>query len=182
MLKLTNDLLRGRLLRVSPPRSICARLTLFLLVLGALHLLLTFFEVVPEYVTFDLRTLGLSRGGRGTCPPDVWAKGQWVPKRAPTNKTLTDGHQAMEFVGFEGCASNRETGWHMGADAEGMYDRFPGVAAWRWEPPRSCGIADVGREELVRHLVEDGGWLLIGGESSRLLSGFAGPGPDVWMA
>ncbi|KAH9941120.1 uncharacterized protein BXZ73DRAFT_88307 [Epithele typhae] len=69
---------------------------------------------------------------------------------------------AYAMMGLEGCASSREVFWHLGADNEGRWDRFPGVASWRWEPPSGCTAEEASAGVLVRHLVEKGGWLLIG--------------------
>ena len=142
-------------------RSLSIRLVALLFTAVGLHLLLTtfFYDVAP------LR-YSLFRGPRGSCPPDAWAAGRWVAQPPPTNRThMNTTTEAFEFLGLEGCASNRELWWHLGADAERLFDRFPGVASWRWEPPRACDIQDLGAAALVKHLVEDGGWMLVGGES-----------------
>ncbi|KAH9942489.1 uncharacterized protein BXZ73DRAFT_88047 [Epithele typhae] len=105
---------------------------------------------------------------RGTCPPDVWARGRWVPRGPPMTSAALNGTgmrtsaDAYAMLGLQGCASSREVYWHLGADSESRYDRFPGVASWRWEPPTGCTAEEASGEELVRHLVEHGGWLLIG--------------------
>ena len=161
MLGLKSDCLPGRL-RFVATRSACTKLLAFLLVLGALHLLFS-----PLDIEFGRPSLGysLARTTHGACPAEVWASGRWVPQRPPTERThFNASSDAYDFLGFEGCASNRELWWHLGADAERLFDRFPAVAAWRWEPPPECGIREMDGSVLVKHLVEEGGWLLIGGE------------------
>ncbi|KAH9942482.1 uncharacterized protein BXZ73DRAFT_88044 [Epithele typhae] len=69
---------------------------------------------------------------------------------------------AYAMLGLQGCASSREVYWHLGANSETRFDRFPGVSSWRWEPPQECMAEEASAEELVKHLVEHGGWLLIG--------------------
>ena len=138
-----------------------AVLTLILLTyvftIGPTHTL-----TLPEFPFFTERV-------RSTCTPEAYAKGHW--EYAPrTNKTvMTNKDEALEFAGFEGCASSREVFWHLAADAERLYDRFPGVASWAWQPPASCAIRELDPAVLVKDLVEHGGWFLIGGESSRFL-------------
>lgn len=69
------------------------------------------------------------------------------------------------FSGFEKCASSREYFWHLGADDEAQYDRFPGAQSWEWIPGSGCEeMQPLNAETLVRNLVEDGGWYLVGGE------------------
>ncbi|KAH9941122.1 uncharacterized protein BXZ73DRAFT_98334 [Epithele typhae] len=72
-------------------------------------------------------------GLQGACPPELWARG-----------------------------NSREVLWHLAADREEQFDRFPNVASWWWEPSRRCSAVEASAQALVRHLVENGGWLLIG--------------------
>ncbi|KAI1785474.1 hypothetical protein LXA43DRAFT_976214 [Ganoderma leucocontextum] len=100
---------------------------------------------------------------RGTCPPLSWAAGQWVSKPPPTTRTnLTKPQDAYEFLGLQGCASSREHWWHLAADKPELYDRFPAVASWEWSPPSDCAVRDLDPSAIVKDLVEQGGWLLIG--------------------
>lgn len=102
---------------------------------------------------------------RSTCSPEAWNSGQWTPRQLPTNLTeMTHASDALQFFGFEGCASSREYYWHLAADHEDQWDRFPAVASWQWTPPaNSCVVRPFDAEQLVRDMVEEGGWLLIGG-------------------
>ena len=75
----------------------------------------------------------------------------------------SDIADVLAFGGFEGCASDREYKWHLGADDDQL-GRFPEVAAYDWTPAPSCNVRQFQREAFVKDLVEQGGWLLIGGE------------------
>lgn len=67
---------------------------------------------------------------------------------------------ALFFSGFEGCASSREYYWHLAADKEDQWDRFPRAHSYEWVG--QCGLGPIDPELIVKHLVEDGGWLLVG--------------------
>lgn len=73
---------------------------------------------------------------------------------------------ALNFSGFEGCASSREYWWHLASDNEGQWGRFPGAQSWEWVPGSDeCrGLRRLDPSEMVRDLVEEGGWLLLGGK------------------
>lgn len=74
------------------------------------------------------------------------------------------------FAGFDGCASSREVDWHLAIDVEEKWDRFPDVSSWEWVPGETCqGLRQFDSAALVKELVEDGGWLLIGGVYSNYL-------------
>ena len=147
-----------RPLLLKSPRSLPSK---FVAVLALICVLYT----ARLFLPYDLPAFSLSRT-RASCPPRDWAAGQWVPKPPPTNRTrLSRPEDAYEFLGLEGCASSREVFWHLAADAERLYDRFPGVASWAWQPPASCAIRALDPAVLVKDLVEHGGWFLIGGES-----------------
>ncbi|TEB28408.1 hypothetical protein FA13DRAFT_1571547, partial [Coprinellus micaceus] len=81
--------------------------------------------------------------------------------------SMTKPEDILDFARFGGCASSREFWWHLAADRKEQWDRFPGALEWEWVPGGRCGKGEGGlREwvvhEVVRDLVEGGGWLLIG--------------------
>ena len=79
---------------------------------------------------------------------------------------MTSPEDALTFSGFEKCASSREYYWHLASDREDQWDRFPGAQSWDWIPGDRCkGMKPLNPEDLVRTLVEDGGWYLVGGKS-----------------
>ena len=79
---------------------------------------------------------------------------------------MTSPEDALAFSGFEKCASSREYYWHLASDREDQWDRFPGAHSWEWIPGEQCkGMKPLNPEDLVRTLVEDGGWYLVGGKS-----------------
>ena len=78
---------------------------------------------------------------------------------------MTNKSQALEFAGFEGCASSREFDWHLATDTEGQWDRFPDAHSYRWTVGTEDGcdeLLKMDKEQMVRDLVELGGWLLLG--------------------
>ena len=78
---------------------------------------------------------------------------------------MTSPDDALAFSGFEKCASSREYYWHLAADKEAQWDRFPSAQSWEWIPGKECnGMKPLNSQELVKDLVEDGGWYLAGGK------------------
>jgi hypothetical protein len=78
---------------------------------------------------------------------------------------MLDKTQALQFSGFSGCASSREFYWHLAADNEDQWDRFPAAQSYKWEVGKDegCkGLRELNQEDMVRDLVEQGGWLLVG--------------------
>ncbi|KAI0762158.1 hypothetical protein BD413DRAFT_484999 [Trametes elegans] len=146
---------------VAVPRSLSAKLLSVLAVLSVLYVAHSF---LPSHLKPSFSSLSFSSGRvRGTCTPRDWASGQWVPSAPPTNRTdFNHSSDAYEFLGLQGCASSREVFWHLGADNDRLWDRFPAVASWRWQPPSTCEVRDLSPELLLRDLVEHGGWLLVG--------------------
>ena len=104
-----------------------------------------------------------------SCPGRAYANGTWVERPSHTNKTyMSDPKDALAFAGFQGCASSREFDWHLGADKEEQWSRFehPGVMDYEWKvDEEQCAIEPLDGERLLRHLIRDGGWLLLGGRS-----------------
>ncbi|KAK7043092.1 hypothetical protein VNI00_008446 [Paramarasmius palmivorus] len=104
-----------------------------------------------------------------TCPPEAYSNGSWI-LRPWTNRTvMTDREDAVEFSGFEGCASSAEYFWHLAADREEQWDRFPAAQSWRWEPndKEQCRMPAFSGEAMVRDLVQNGGWLVLGDSVSE---------------
>ncbi|KAJ3725633.1 hypothetical protein DFJ43DRAFT_1002488 [Lentinula guzmanii] len=111
-----------------------------------------------------------------SCTPSAYSSGKWVYSPRTTNKTRIEDPKgdALEFAGFEGCASSREFLWHLASDNEAQWDRFPGASSWKWdlsqtngcENSESYGIRELEREEnkrlFVTDLVQNGGWLVLG--------------------
>ncbi|KAF9000458.1 hypothetical protein BDQ17DRAFT_1359645 [Cyathus striatus] len=105
-----------------------------------------------------------------SCTPGEYANGSWAPIPARTAATImSEPEQALSFSGFEGCASSREFYWHLASDTPGQYERFPKAQSYAWEPSSQCGIAPLDGGEMVKEMVQGGGWLLIG-EPLLLLS------------
>lgn len=113
---------------------------------------------LPAFATFKPEK-------RPTCSPSDWANGTW--RRKPSvavQPPITNASAALALSGFEGCASDREFLWHLGTDHEEQWYRFPNVSSWEWEPAAGCSVRPLVREAMVKDLVEEGGWLLLGGE------------------
>ncbi|KAF8965556.1 hypothetical protein BDZ97DRAFT_1903997 [Flammula alnicola] len=71
-----------------------------------------------------------------------------VPPRT-NGPRMTSPEDALAFAGFEKCASSREYFWHLAADQEAQYDRFPGAQSWEWIPGGGCeNLAPLNPEAL----------------------------------
>ena len=157
---------------LSPAR---ARRTLPLALALALVTLTLYLLAAPLHLSslVDLARLGLDSPTR-PCTATEWSSGAWVPKDPPLtpNATAVD---VLAASGFRGVTQawfkpawflhTKPGDWlHMGED--GYRWR---AAQWAWQ----AGGRDVCRdevgptegEELLRELVERGGWLIVGGAS-----------------
>ncbi|KAA1472822.1 hypothetical protein DENSPDRAFT_779180 [Dentipellis sp. KUC8613] len=115
-------------------------------------------------------TLGDGSSAEGSCPPESYAAGHWShqPRFPAGNVSLTQFEHAFLFNEFEGCASSREYWWHLGADSPDHWDRYPDVTDYKWVPGEGCqGLREFNSVALVKHLVEEGGWLLLGDSISE---------------
>jgi len=112
--------------------------------------------------------LEIPQGGQksGGCSPTAYADGKWTwdPK---TNITeMTRREQAVEFGGFERCASDREFWWNLGSDNPEQFYRFPKAQSYTWQPGSECtNLRPMDPSGLVKDLVESGGWYFVGGLS-----------------
>lgn len=101
------------------------------------------------------------------CSPEAYAAGSWTPK--PHRSPLTSKDGVLNVSGFEGCASSREVGWHLGTswDDEDEFKKLQwrgNASAYDWLPGEGCeAYSKVDAKILVRQLVEEGGWLILGG-------------------
>lgn len=148
------------------PRHLATRL---ILLGGLVTVLLTIYTYSAPYFTYKFEWDDLLKGSprtRATCSPQAYASGRWTSQPLNTTKTMTKADDVLEFAGFEGCASSREYYWHLGADRPAVWDRFPGAMEWEWTPGAGCNdLRALRPTDLVRDMVEQGGWLLIGGKS-----------------
>lgn len=126
-----------------------------------------------DALIFDKQGVLPSAGSAGqklSCSPPGYSNGSWAfrpshPGTVPDRMRYS--LDAVKFAGFDGCASSRQVAWALGADMPEQWDRFPNVTSWDWVPGESCeGLELWNKEKMVRHLVQDGGWLLIGGKSA----------------
>lgn len=101
---------------------------------------------------------------RSTCTPEAWNSGYWTYSPNTDLPALTNADQALVFAGFEGCAGDREYYWHLGTDHEEQWDRFPNVSSYRWQPSSECDVRPLNGAAMVKDMVENGGWLMLGGE------------------
>ena len=100
---------------------------------------------------------------RGSCSPSAWNKGHWEYSPRTNLTSMTRKEDALEFAGFEGCASDREFFWHLASDREEQWNRWPKVSQWKWTPERDCNVRPLDGMAMVRDMAEGGGWLLLGG-------------------
>ncbi|KAF8639557.1 hypothetical protein AX17_001461 [Amanita inopinata Kibby_2008] len=100
---------------------------------------------------------------RPSCSPQSYSDGKWIYQPRTGNTNLTSQDDALQLSGFQGCASSREFYWHLAVDKPEQWDRFPGAHNWQWEPSQQCkDLREFQPEQLVKDLVEQGGWLLVG--------------------
>ena len=101
---------------------------------------------------------------RGACSPDAWSSGYWKYGPNTDLPALTSKDQVFTFSGLEGCAADREYHWHLGVDSEDNFNRFPDVVSYKWRPSSRCDVRPLDGAAIVKDMVEQGGWLLMGGE------------------
>jgi len=102
-----------------------------------------------------------------SCSPQDYSAGEWVHSPHTTKTNMTKPEDSLEFSGFSGCASSREVWWHLAADNVNHWERFPAAQSWAWTPGAKCrGLRPLDPKELLKDLVEDGGWYLVGGKST----------------
>ena len=143
-------------LRISLSRRLIILTTTFFFTLY------TFYSIAPslKFSSFSLLH---------SCSPLDYSEGQWVYSPHTSKMNMTQQEDALEFSGFSGCASSREFFWHLASDREEQWDRFPAAQSWKWVPGENCtGLRPLDARHLVKDLVEDGGWYLVGGESFYL--------------
>lgn len=141
------------------PRSFTGRL----LALGAAFttIILVYIYTAPPSLQISLPKLTSSKP---TCSPESYSNGSWALRPRTSATSLTVKEDALKFAGFTGCASSREVDWHLAVDKEEQWDRFPDVNSWEWFPGDTCrGLRPLDPAVLVKELVEEGGWLLVGG-------------------
>ncbi|KAJ8586121.1 hypothetical protein M405DRAFT_772077 [Rhizopogon salebrosus TDB-379] len=97
-----------------------------------------------------------------SCTPEQWSDGRWVYSPTSDLQALTSPEQAIAFAGFEGCTSDREIRWHLGTDQEEQWNRFPNVSSYKWVPSGQCDIHQLNGAAMVKDMVENGGWFLLG--------------------
>ncbi|KAH7916628.1 hypothetical protein BJ138DRAFT_1202104 [Hygrophoropsis aurantiaca] len=99
---------------------------------------------------------------RGSCSPEAWSDGKWMYHKHSNLTEMTKPEQSLEFSGLGGCAADREFFWHLGSDHEEMWDRFPDVTSYEWQPSYHCDARPLDGAAMVKDMVEKGGWMLLG--------------------
>ena len=131
-------------------------------------IVVSFFILLFSSFTFS-ETLYLWNYRTKSCSPQAYAEGSWsYHPRTTAKNNMSSPEDALAFSGFEKWASSREYYWHLASesesDREDQWDRFPGAQSWEWIPRNQCkGLKPLNPEDLVRTLVEDGVWYLVGG-------------------
>ncbi|KAG2123765.1 hypothetical protein DEU56DRAFT_983755 [Suillus clintonianus] len=104
---------------------------------------------------------------RSSCTPEQWSSGRWVYTPTSDLETLTRPEQALALAGFQGCAADREYRWHLGVDFEEQWGRFPNVSSYKWVPSSQCNVQPLNGAAMIKDMVENGGWFLIGDSISE---------------
>jgi hypothetical protein len=160
------------MVRLSTPRV----LLLAVAGLGVLHYTTNVLHPLTSLVSIS--SFSLRPHGSAACSPDAWAAGSWQHRPRPrvvgwNDTDMTRTEDVFKYNGLAGCAADREFFWHLAADNAGQFSRFPDATEWKWVPARDCeGVRELDTEALVRHLVEEGGWLVLGGTCFLLASCF----------
>ncbi|EJD41251.1 hypothetical protein AURDEDRAFT_90398 [Auricularia subglabra TFB-10046 SS5] len=98
------------------------------------------------------------------CSPEAYSAGRW--ERQPgILRNMTRHEDVFALSGWTRCASSQEPGWHLASDVpEAFHWRTEAsMARWKWIPGPACSrFRRFSGEEMVRNLVERGGWLMIG--------------------
>ncbi|KXN85845.1 hypothetical protein AN958_10789 [Leucoagaricus sp. SymC.cos] len=140
------------------PRSFTGRL----MALGAAFTTLIIVYTYTAHPAFQLNLPKFSTP-RPTCSPESYSNGSWVLRPRTNATSMTAKEEALDFAGFSGCASSREYDWHLATDTLEQWDRFPKVSSYEWVPGDTCqGLRPLDGATLVKELVEEGGWLLVG--------------------
>lgn len=143
------------------PRATIIKLT----AIGGLlsFITLIYFSSNPSYRS-RLSSSLFSERKRASCPPQAWSNGSWQYKPHNISHPLTRQEDVFEFSDLEGCTSDREFYWHLGVDHDDQYERFPDVMDYEWVPSEECtGVRRMDAGMFVRDLVQEGGWLVLGG-------------------
>ena len=150
------------------PRTLTARL----IALGAIITCMLTITVYSSQHSFQFRLTNLSifsQRKQSSCSPDAWNKGQWEYNPRTNLTAMTMKEDALEFAGLESCASDREFFWHLASDVEDQWSRWPKVASYTWKPSGACNVRPLDGSAMVKDMVEQGGWLLLGGMSEMLV-------------
>jgi len=79
---------------------------------------------------------------------------------------VTNVEEALAQAGFESSVTPRDFDYlftlQLGADNEFMLNRLIKSDSYQWEPSSECDIHPLESAALVRELVEQGGWLMLG--------------------
>lgn len=141
------------------------KLRILVLLIPPVCLFLAFRHRLDDYSLSDLPSVSLpfyhsSSTVRQSCSPEQWSNGAWVARKRTTG--VEDGVFAASQ--FEGCASNFAPTWHLGTFPEEVLTqkRFD-KGGYEWVPTDDCIMKPFAKEDLIRDLVESGGWMLIGG-------------------
>ncbi|KAI0318841.1 hypothetical protein OF83DRAFT_1082642 [Amylostereum chailletii] len=151
-----------------PPRGVLPKLAVAIAVLTFVHLTTNLNLLAPLSLFSSAPPPSHATTIANTCPPDAWAAGNWAynprPRVAGYNDTpLARSEDIFKYNGMRGCAADREFYWHLAADNANHWARFPAVTEWDWVPGEGCeGVAPLTPEALVKDLVENGSWLVLG--------------------
>ncbi|KAG0707061.1 hypothetical protein DFH29DRAFT_898242 [Suillus ampliporus] len=143
------------------PRSLSTKIILLGIIITFAVTLYTFSSPFSFRIS-DWSSVFSQQRQRSSCTPEQWSNGRWVYSPTSDLEILTRPEQALSLAGFEGCAADREYHWHLGTDHEEYWDRFPNVSSYRWVPSSQCNVRPLNGAAMVKDMVENGGWFLLG--------------------
>jgi hypothetical protein len=97
------------------------------------------------------------------CSPEAWADGHWMYHPRSSLKNATNAGDLLDSGGFSGCACSREYDMQLGSDTPEQLVKQPKVDSYQWVPSENCNISALDGKAMVKQMVEEGGWLLLGG-------------------
>lgn len=144
---------------------------LALVLCGSLIIVIAHGDTDDGYRSQDINptsnSLAFHSSSLAECSPLDWSAGTWVLKD-PLPDRMDD---VLKISDFEACASSFAYNWHLGIENGTIGEYRRKASDYQYVPGRNCRNKPAfDKEALVISLVEQGGWMLIGGKFNLSLS------------